>query len=126
MFHDHSKLDPLIDAADESIRKRDYQSFSDIVEKCIDALRAHVKWENGEKGILHEIEEKHPELSEDIIELRNDHLFLIQKLKRAYHFAKDEDAQAFVLFERFKIRRKEHVFHEDELDVMIHTIQLKK
>ena len=126
MLHDHSKLEPFLEKIDASCDEKNYNSFIQNVQSCIVEFQKHLRWENSEKGVLHEIEVDHPELSEHIIELRNDHLFLLRKLEKSIELAKSKNEQAFVLFERFKIRRKEHVFHEDELDVMIHTIKLNE
>lgn len=124
MVHDHSKLNPLISLTDKAILSRDYVEFRQCVKACLAEIKKHIDWEESRWGVIHEIEEMRPELRAEIDELRSDHLYMMNKLKRSATLAMKSDDYAFSLFKQFKMRRKEHVFHEDELDVKAHTVEL--
>ncbi|MCB0278078.1 MAG: hypothetical protein KDD94_01145 [Calditrichaeota bacterium] len=125
ILHDHSKLNPLIEKADLAVSKKDFQIFAETVSKCLSELENHIVWENGKSGILHDIEKNYPNLADHVNELRSDHEFFKMKLAKALELAQQNNPDAFVFFERFKLRRKEHLLHEDELDIDAHTVPLE-
>lgn len=119
---EHSKLEPIIRTVDETIDDRNFGAFIRAVEACMRGIKVHMEWEDSERGVLNRIARKRPDLQADIEELRSDHETMMNQLKKAVQLAHMKDDLAFVLFERFKMRRQEHVYHEDEIDVAAHSV----
>ena len=107
-----------------AIRRRDFREFILRVEECLEEFKLYVSWDLSKEGIIHDIEVHDKTLKSEAKELKDDDLFLIHKLNKALRYAHDQSELAFVLFERFKMRRNEHIYYENELDVIAHTVDI--
>jgi len=121
--HDHTKLEPHLNKALLAYKMKNFETFTSHVSDCIRELREHIHWEN-KHGVIHELQQTHPELGKDLKELSVDHQFLITSLEEAKYLARKNDTQAFEIFEQFLKLRKKHVDHEDELYIDTHTKDL--
>ncbi len=122
-MHDHSKLEPYLKDASINFREKDFTGFSLSISNCIHEMKDHIIWEK-EAGIIKELRSNHPELSEHIAELEDEHRFFLVSLQEIYALSKKNDDQAFELYVQFLKLRSKHVEHEDELYINSHTLNL--
>ena len=119
--YDHSKLNPILEEIEEIINQELYDKLQIKIVECLNQLKAHVDWENSEKGTLYLIEKSHPQYEKDIQALMNDHKLFIEQLEQVLSLSSHDITEAIQTFKQFKNKRLEHIKMEDELDIKAHT-----
>jgi hypothetical protein len=123
-IHDHTKMEPLLEKVRLALSTKNFEIFCGQISDCIKEMREHIFWEN-QKGVINELQSEYPELEKDLNILHHDHKFLVSSLEEALILARENDPQAFEIFEQFLKLRKKHIDKEDELYISTHTILLK-